>query len=253
MEFRVLGAFEARRDGCQVQVGRRLERCLLGILLLEAGTAVSAERLADLLWDETGPRDPRAALHTYVSRLRSGLARGGGDGNGLRLVRAGDGYQADIEATAVDALRFRSLLGRARVLADPAERARALREAVELRRGPLLADVATEGVRLRLRAAWDEAWLTAREEAINAELACGRHHELVSELTGLSAEYPFRDRVTGLLMRALYRCGRTADALEAYARTERRMRAELSITPGADLRDLRASILAGDRKPGAAR
>jgi len=70
VESGVLGAFEARHDGRLVRVGRRLERCLLGVLLLEAGTAVSAERLADLLWEETAPRDPRAALHTYVCRLR---------------------------------------------------------------------------------------------------------------------------------------------------------------------------------------
>lgn len=246
MEFRLFGAFEAMHDGCLVRIGRRLERCLLGVLLLEVGSPVSVDRLVSLLWDETPPGDPRATLHTYVSRIRVGLDSGGKGRRGIRLVCSGGGYRAEADPVAIDALRFRSLADRARDLPDQGERARVLREAMRLRRGPLLADVATAGVRRGLAAAWEEAWLTVREDAIEAELACGRHRELVVELTGLSAEYPFRERFTGLLMHALYRCGRAVDALAIYAQADRRMRAELAINPGADLRELHGRILRAD-------
>lgn len=246
LEFRIFGPFETWQNGHLVRAGRRRERCLLGILLLDAGSAVPADRLASLLWDEAAPEDPRAALHTYVSRLRSALRPGGGTVPEIQIVRSGGSYRVDVSADAVDTLRFRLLVNQARGLSDPVERARVLRAAAELRRGPLLADVATEGVRDRLGIVWEEAWLAAREEAIDAELACGAYRELIGELITLAAEYPFRERFTDLLMRALYRSGRTADALAAYARIERRMRTELGIEISASLRQLHAQILHSD-------
>jgi DNA-binding SARP family transcriptional activator len=243
VEFGVLGIFEARRDGTLVSVGRRAERCLLGLLLLESGREVGFDRMADLLWADTPPRDPRSALHTYVSRLRAALGHSRERIQPIALVCSGSGYRAEFDADTVDALRFRALVAQARGVEDPAGRARLLRSALKLRRGPLLADVATEAIRQRLGTMWDESWMTSREDAVAAELACGMHRELVAELTGLSAEYPFRERITALLMRALYRCGRAADALSAYARVERLMLAEFAITPGVELQDLRTRIL----------
>jgi DNA-binding SARP family transcriptional activator len=112
-----------------------------------------------------------------------------------------------------------------------------------LRRGPLLADVATETIRQRLGVMWDESWMAAREDAVAAELDCGRHRDLIAELTEMSAEYPFRERITALLMRALCRSGRAADALVVYVRIERLTLSEFAIAPGAELQELRAGIL----------
>ena len=125
-------------------------------------------------------------------------------------------------------------------------RARLLRSATALRRGPLLDDVATDAIRKRLAAPWEESWLAAREDAIDAEMSCGMHRELLPELMELSAEHPFRERFTVALMRALDRSGRAADALATYAEAERSMRRSLAIAPGARLQALQAAILRGD-------
>lgn len=246
VRFNVFGVFEARHADAPLHVGRRLERCLLGVLVLEAGREVPVDRLMNLLWGEPGPRDPQAALHTYVSRVRAALRSDLGGDDEITVTRAGHGYRADLDPDAVDALRFRSLLGQARVTADPQARARLLRSAIALRRGLLLDDVATDAIRKRLAAPWDESWLTAREDAIEAEMACGLHRELLPELMELRAEHPYRERFTLALMRALDRSGRAADALATYAEAERALRNSLAIAPGAGLRALQASILRGE-------
>jgi DNA-binding SARP family transcriptional activator len=246
VRFGVFGVFEAWHAGAPLHVGRRLERCLLGVLVLEAGREISLDRLTGLLWGEQGPRDPRAALHTYVSRVRAALDRGLDGVEKIAVTWTGRGYRAELDCNAVDALRFRSLLDQARGMADPGPRARLLRSAIALRRGPLLDDVATDAIRQRLAAPWDESWLAAREDAIDAEMACDLHRELLPELMELSAEHPFRERFTASLMRALYRSGRAADALVAYAEAERTMRRGLAITPSAGLQALHAAILRGE-------
>jgi DNA-binding SARP family transcriptional activator len=247
VRFNVLGVFEAWQAGAPLHVGRRLERCLLGVLVLEAGHEVPVDRLIALLWGgEHEPQDPRAALHTYVSRVRAALGRGVPDADEIAVTCTGHAYRADLDCAAVDALRFRSLLGQARGLPDPAPRARLLRSAIALRRGPLLDDVATDAIRKRLAAPWDESWLAAREDAIDAEMACGLHRELLPELMELCAEYPFRERFTLALMRALDRSGRAAEALATYAETERTIRQGLAIAPGPGLRALQAAILRGE-------
>ena len=246
LRFNVFGVFEAWDADVPLRVGRRIERCLLGILALEAGREVPVDRLTGLLWGEHGPRDPQAALHTYVSRVRAALRRGHGDAQEVTVTCTGHGYRAEMSGDAVDALRFRALLGQAHAMADPRLRARSLRSAIALRRGPLLDDVATEEIRKRLTAPWDESWLTAREDAIDAEMACGLHRELLPELMELCAEHPFRERFTVALMRALDRSGRTADALATYSEAERSMRRALAIAPGPQLRALQAAILRGE-------
>jgi DNA-binding SARP family transcriptional activator len=246
VRFNVLGVFEAWHADAPLHVGRRLERCLLGVLVLEAGREVPVDRLAGLLWGEPGPRDPHAALHTYVSRLRTAL-RHGLDGAGeVAVIRAGCGYRAEVDSASVDALRFRELVGQARGMADPGARARLLRSAIALRRGPLLDDVGTDAIRKRLAAPWDESWLAAREDAIDAEMACGLHRELLPELMELCAEHPFREGFTIALMRALDRSGRAADALDTYAEAEWNMRHGLGIAPSAGLRSAQAAILRGE-------
>ena len=246
MEFRLLGRFEVEHEGRLLAVGRRRERCLLGVLLLEANSASPVDRLVDLLWDGEPPSDPKAAIHTFVSRLRAGLDPDGDGARGIRLLRSGNGYLAQADPASVDALVFRGLVEQARATPDPAGSAQMLRRALSLWRGPLLADAASERLRERLGGPWHELGLLARECAAEAELACGRHRDLVSELTVLHTEYPLREKFAALLMLALYRSGRQADALDLYARTDRRLRDELGIEPGAELRDLHQRILRAD-------
>lgn len=244
MEFRILGPMEVEHAGRLIGVSRRRERSLLGVLLLAAGTAVSGERLAELLWDDQPPDSARATLRTHLSRLRALLA--GADGDGVSLVHTKGGYLAHVDTDAVDALRFRDLLDRARTTVQPAGRARLLREALGLWRGPLLADAASPRLRERLGAWWSEARLAALDDAIEAELACGRHRDVIGELNTLCQEHPHRERFVGLLMVALCRAGRQADALAAFRQADHRLRTELGIEPGPDLRELHRRVLAAD-------
>jgi DNA-binding SARP family transcriptional activator/tetratricopeptide (TPR) repeat protein len=246
VEFRLLGRIEVTHEGASVTPGRRQQRCLLGLLLLEANTTVPVERLADLLWDDDPPAGARATIHTYVSRLRAVLDPDGDGRRGLRLVRSGDGYQARAEADAVDALRLRSLVEQARTVEDPAGRARLLRDALGLWRGPPLAHDASERLRSRLEPAWQELRLAGLEAAIEAELASRPPAELVGELGSLLAEHPLRERFTGLLMLALYRAGRQAEALAAYQNTRRVLVDRLGAEPGPELQQLHHRILDGD-------
>jgi len=241
VEFRVLGPVEVEHIGRPVDVGRRRERCLLGILLLHAGTAVPVARLIDLLWDGEASEAARAAVRVHVSRLRSRL----GIGDALP-VRSGDGYLMRVEPESVDALRFRGMVEQARGIVPAAERAALLRQALGLWRGPLLADAASDRLRDRIGAPWTELRLAALEAAIESELDCGRHRELVGELTALTAEHPERERFTGMLMLALYRSARQAEALEVFARRDRWFREELGLDPGPELRELHQRILASD-------
>ena len=248
MEFRLLGSFEVEDGDRRLTPARRHERVLLGVLLLEAGTAVPTDRLADLLWDDEPPARARATMQTYISRLRAGLDPDGDGAHGFQLVRAGDGYAAQVDPEAVDALRFRALVERARAEDDAARRAGLLRRALELWKGPPLAGDASDLLRTRLIAPWQEMRLSALEAAVEAEMDDGRHGSVIGELRSLVAEFPYREHFTALLMLALYRAGRQAEALVAYQDARRALTDQLGVEPGSELRDLHQRILAGDRE-----
>jgi DNA-binding SARP family transcriptional activator len=246
VEFRLLGRFEAEHEGALLTIGRRQERLLLALLLLEANRTLSTDRLTGLLWETEAPAEPRRVLQTYVSRVRA-IVDPRGDGKlGVRIVWSADGYLAEIDPDRVDALRFRELADQARALVEPSDRAAAWRRALALWRGPLLAGTASDRLRDRLATGWDEARLGATEAAIDAELACGRHAAVVAELSGLCAEHPRREELVRLLMLALYRGGRQAEALAAFSRLDRRLRAELGVGAGPELCRLQQRILVGD-------
>jgi hypothetical protein len=118
--------------------------------------------------------------------VRAGLVHCLGCAEKVTVTRTRGGYRADRDCDAVDALRFRSMLDQAHGITDPGPRARLLRSAIALRRGPLLDDVATDAIRQRVAAPWDESWLAAREDAIDAEMACGANRELVPARPGWS-------------------------------------------------------------------
>src|SRR5438046_6574851 len=147
MDFRLLGPVEAFAADRPVRLGRRRERCLLGLLLIEAGNVLTMERLVALLWNDDPPPAVHRSVHAHVARLRAGLPP-----YGVRIVTAGAGYLADVDPQTVDVHRFTAAVARARAPAAPAERTAVLDEALALWRGPLMADVAGDDLRERVGA-----------------------------------------------------------------------------------------------------
>jgi len=245
-EFLLLGRVEVRHAGRQLPLGRRRERCLLGLLLLEAGKTIPADRLVELLWDGAPPASARANLHTHVSRLRSQLDPGGTGQYGLHLRVRDHGYVADVDPRAVDALRFADLVVQARNARTPTVRAATLHQALALWRGPVLANAASELLQQRVAARLNELRLSAIEMAVEAKLECGLYHEIISELSALTAEEPLQERLWAQLMVALCRAGRPADALAVFTTARLRFVTALGIEPGPELRRLQQRILRGD-------
>ncbi|SNS42273.1 DNA-binding transcriptional activator of the SARP family [Streptosporangium subroseum] len=244
MRFRVLGPVEVHADdGRVLSPVRRQERCLLGILLLEAGRVVSAERLCGLLWQDDPPERARQFLRSMASRIRALLAEAGEAEPAVRLVSDGGGYRLVVSPDMVDAHRFRRLLEIAAAATELGERDQVLREALALWAGPALHNAAGEQLRQRICADLDELRLYAVEESVAAGLELGRHHELVPELARLTGEHPLRERLVGGYMLALYRAGRAGDALEVYTRTRDLVSDQLGLDPGPALRELHQAIL----------
>jgi DNA-binding SARP family transcriptional activator/tetratricopeptide (TPR) repeat protein len=241
VEFQVLGSVAAYHDGVELNLGRRQERCLLGLLLLEAGRVVSADSLLDRLWQGAPPASGRRTVHTYVARLRGRLAQ-----VDVRIATRGAGYVIEIDPEQVDVHRFMAEVTRARAIADPAARAEALAAALRLWRGPLLAGVADDELRHQLGAGLEEIRLSATEACFEAQLQAGEHLDVVGPLTEHVAQYPTRERPAGLLMLALHRSGRSADAVEVYRQFRGTLVSELGLDPGPELQQLHRQILGND-------
>ncbi len=238
MDFRILGPLEVWDRGRPIELRRRKPRALLAILLLHAGEPVSSDALIDALWGESPPRTARAALQNYVAQLRRDL------GPGLVESTPG-GYVLEAGSEQIDLGRFERLTAEGRE-ADGDERVEKLREALALWHGPPLADLLFEPFAGPEAARLEELRTAAVEDLIDAELARGAGADLVAELEALIAEHPFRERLRGQLMLALYRSGRQAEALEAYQETRRTLVDELGIEPGAAMRELEQAILRQD-------
>jgi DNA-binding SARP family transcriptional activator len=236
MHFSLLGPVEALRGGRALPLGGPRQRALLARLLVDANRPVAADRLVSDLWDAP-PQDAHAALQNQVSRLRKVL--------GDRLVTKAPGYLVRVEDDELDLDVFRSRIAEAGAAADLRERSRLLREAVGLFSGTPLADVEAPFAESE-RAALDELRLAAIEGRIDADLERGRQAELVPELAGLVHAYPLRERLRGQQILALYRCGRQADALEAYRDAKRVLDEELGLEPSPALRELEHAILVHD-------
>jgi DNA-binding SARP family transcriptional activator len=242
VEFGLLGPLAVTDGGQPVPISSTRHRMLLACLLLRAGALVTVDELAEAIWGEDAlPAHPRRAVQTYVARLRKLL------GAGL-LHSHPEGYVLAVARADTDVGRFELLLAQARDAADAGDRHReaaALRQALALWRGEALADVPSEA--LRREVVWlTEQRLAALERRIEAELALGRHAELVSELRELTDTYPLREGLWAQLMTALYRCGRRADAPAAFTRARDRLVEELGIDPGPELQRLQRAILTGD-------
>jgi DNA-binding SARP family transcriptional activator len=246
MEFRLLGPLDVVDEGRSIEVGHGKRRSLLAVLLLHPNEVISAERLIDVLWGERPPATAAKSLHVYVSQLRRELGRGATSVNGGVLVTRGNGYAVCVGAEDIDTQRFeRTLADGLRALGSgDARRASArLTEAIAMWRGPALADLAYEPFAQREIARLEELRLVAVEGRIDADLDLGRHAEVVGDLEGLVREHPLRERLRGQLMLALYRCGRQAEALDAYRDARTLLVSELGLEPGPALRELEAKIL----------
>jgi DNA-binding SARP family transcriptional activator/ABC-type branched-subunit amino acid transport system substrate-binding protein/streptogramin lyase len=250
MDFRILGPLEVADEGRRVELGGRKQRALLAILLVHANEVVSADKLIDELWAETPPPTAAKTLQAHVSRLRRSInVDGSPKGQGGPLVTRGQGYILKVEPGQLDAERFQRLLEdgrRALARGEAGFAAQKLDEALALWRGPALADFVYESFAQEEIARLEELRLGALEERLEAELALGRHAEVVAELEALLARHPLRERLRGQLMLALYRSGRQAEALEVYQRGRRALAEELGLEPSQPLQRLERQILGHD-------
>ncbi len=245
VRFAVLGPVRAWRGDEPIGTGAPQQRALLAALLLRGGRTATASELLDAVWGEFPPNTALAALRSYAFRLRKAV---GAD----VLVTDSGGYALNVDPDALDITVVERLAAEAeRVRASDPEQARnLLASALELWHGEPLANLPgpyAETQRVRL-AEWH---VTLVETRFELELELGAHTEVVSELTALSAEHPLRERLRGLLMLALYRSGRQAEALGVYADTRRLLAEELGIDPSAELTDLHQRILEADPRLGA--
>lgn len=242
MEFRILGPLELLVDGSPAPLGGPKQRAVLALLLLHANQVVSTDRLIDQLWGEDPPDTVRVVLQGYVSSLRKVLGP-------ERIATRAPGYVVELDPAELDLHRFELLLREGRQAAarrDPETAAAKLREALDLWRGAALADFAYEPFAQPAIARLEELRLTALEDRLEADLALGRHGELVGELDALVAEHPLRELLRGQLMLALYRSGRQAEALDAYREARNALVEELGIDPGPALQELERAILRQD-------
>ncbi|MEU3935859.1 BTAD domain-containing putative transcriptional regulator [Streptomyces sp. NPDC029044] len=247
MEFGVLGPLEVRTDEHRVvRVPEVKVRMLLADLLAHHGQVVPAARLIEDLWGgSTFTARPTASLQAKVSQLRRALEDAETGGREL-IAHRPPGYVLDVPAGALDTGRFRALLARARSGEDPATRAALYTEALALWRGPAFAEFADQPSVRPTAASLEEERLTAVEEHAAVRLELGEHALLVGELTELVAQHPLREGLRGALMRALYRAGRSSDALDCFNDLRRRLDEELGLIPGPSLEALQQAILRHD-------
>jgi DNA-binding SARP family transcriptional activator len=237
VEYRILGPIEVVTAAGPLVLGGPKQRALLGVLLLDAGRAVSTDRLAAALWGDEPPGTALNIVQGHVGDLRRLLDRD-------TLLTRPPGYLLTAGPEQVDARRFERLAceGRRLLVSDPLAAAARLREALSMWRGPVLADIAyplVSGEITRL----EELRLATLEDRIDADLALGGHAELAGELGALLAAHPGRERLCGQLMVARYRSGRQEEALAAYRELSDRLRDELGIDPSPELQRLERSIL----------
>jgi predicted ATPase/class 3 adenylate cyclase len=247
----LLGPVEAGpAGGVMAPVAQPRLRVLLGLLGVVDGRVVTAEALVDGLWGEEWSPGREKNLHALVYQLRRRLATLEPDKGAARLARAGVGYRLALGPGELDVAVFGELAGRGREAARAGDAVGARElfgQALGLWRGAALADAAPLCPRLAGEAArLEEARLAVTEERIGCDLALGRHGEVAGELAGLVAEFPLRERLAGLLMTALYRCGRRGEALAVYDGARRVLAGELGLDPGPELAGLQARVLADD-------
>ncbi len=248
MEVRLFGELEALDGGVPVPVRGAKQRALLALLALQRGQPVSADRLIDLLWGDGQAANPANALQTQIGQLRRTLGP-------TAILTSEAGYALTAGPDEVDVVRFERLVAKGQRLAAGGEleqASAALGEALRLRRGEPLAEFTYVSLFDAERAHLDELTVVAIESRAGADLGLGRFGELAGELEARCREHPLRERLWELLILVLYRSGRQAEALRAYAEIRDHLVDQLGIDPGQALRELQARILAQDPSLGPA-
>ncbi|HEU4947625.1 MAG TPA: BTAD domain-containing putative transcriptional regulator [Kribbella sp.] len=243
--FGILGGLEVTPDDHRLELSGPKQRLLLAMLLIHLNQFVSAGRLVEALWGSEPPASAEVTLRTHVSHLRRRLAAIGAP---EALVTRRSGYSLTLDPEQVDAYRFERLVGlgqEALGLADAVRASQLLRDALDLWRGPVLADLDRPLFAEAETARLEELRLDALEARISADLALGRY-DVISELERLVVDHPFRERFCGQLMLALYRAGRQVDALAVYSSARQRLADELGLDPGPALSALETAILRRD-------
>lgn len=235
----LLGQVRGEHDGQPVELGRRQERCLLGLLLIETGRTIPAGRLADLLWDGCPPAGARRVIQTYVARLRGRLAA-----CDIQITTGSGGYRTEVPPADVDLHRFRSAVTQAQQITDPARRAASLAAALDLWQGPVLGDTGSDFLRERVGAPFEEIRLAAIEQCARAHLDDGQPDRAIVAIAQ-APDRPVREQLIGLRMTALAVAGRKAEALAAYRSARTALVADLGLEPGPELRLLHDQILRG--------
>jgi DNA-binding SARP family transcriptional activator/tetratricopeptide (TPR) repeat protein len=245
LEFCLLGPLVVRRGGVALPVSRGRQRALLAVLLLNAGRVVSVGEMAETLWGPAPLPSAPVTVRNHVKRLRRVL----GDADQARIVTRSPGYLIRVDPGELDVARFEALLDGAHHAARDGSWAAAAdqaRAALALWRGEPLADVTSDALALREVPRLAELRLQAAELRMDAELRLGRHGVVIAELERMAAAHPLREHLHTLLMQALYRDGRQAEALAAYQHARRVLVDELGAEPGAELRELHRQILTAD-------
>jgi WD40 repeat protein/DNA-binding SARP family transcriptional activator len=241
MQFRLLGPIEVDAGSGPIPLGGPKQRAVFAHLLIRANELVPAGTLVDEIWGDEPPEKVRNIVQTYISHLRKAV---GPD----RIQSQPPGYRLCVDPSELDAARFGALVREAKrsLAADPSIAVGTLDDALALWRGPALADLADQPSLVAEAARLDDLRLVAQEDRIQALLACGTPARAIGELEVLLGRHPLRERLWGLLMLALYRVGRQAEALQAYQRARELLADELGIDPSPELARLQERILKQD-------
>jgi predicted ATPase/DNA-binding SARP family transcriptional activator len=242
VEVKFFGEFEVFSGGAAIPVRGSKQRALLALLALNRGTPVSVDRLIDQLWGDDLTAKPANALQAQIAQLRRTLGASA-------IVTSDSGYALNMTSFDLDAARFEHLVAEGCRLRADGEVARAsvvLGDALLVRRGEPLSEFAYVSFADAERARLNELALVATEYRVEADLELGLHSDVVGELRALCRDHPLRERLWELLMLALYRAGRQAEALRAYAEIRDHLIDELGVEPGSSLRELEARVLDQD-------
>ena len=242
-EVRVLGPVEVVGNGGAVVSLAAKQLRLLTALVVAAGRSCEVDELVDAVWGESPPASARSLVQVYVSQLRKALP------DGIEVVTRRGAYAVELAPEQLDASRFERLLGEsgaARRTGNAALAASLADRAIGLWRGRAYGELAYEEVASRESERLEELRLVAVEERIDAELDLGRHEDVLAEVLRVAGEHPYRERLQGQAMLALYRCGRQSEALELYAGIRARLREEVGLEPVPALRELQRRILQHD-------
>jgi len=245
MEFRVLGPVEVLADGKALEIGRPRQRCVLAVLLAEPNRVVPTSRLIDRVWGEDPPASARNVLYGHVGRLKAALTRFEDGDQEVDLSRRSGGYLLSVDPGAVDLHRFRHLVASARRSEDDHHAATLLGEAYTLWRGPAFADAPSSWL-LDLRTTLENERLSTVLDRNESFIRLNRHAEILGELRELALCQPLDEHVARQLIIALYRSGKQAEALAAYAEIKTRLVNELGLNPSPSLQILEQQILIGD-------